>query len=154
LADVGPEVFIFMISMNCQLDFDSDFWSGFDAAMIEEWNITATTSCREVEDYPSNLYGYKSLANKMLADANSTTIAGQASDFTTYINSILGQSQLDLHGEQVVFLTEHSDRVFRKSMASGVAYPTENLAFVENNLIQHCSDKPRDPAPCARSRRL
>jgi hypothetical protein len=134
-----------MISMNCQLDFDPDFWSGFDTAMMEEWNIAVTTSCHEVEDhYPSNLYAYKSLASRLLlADATTTTsnsttaIAEQATnDFTIYINSILGEGQFDVRGEekQVVFLTEYSDRVFLKPTASGVAYPTENLAFVKNNF--------------------
>lgn len=131
---MGPEVLIFMISMNCQLDFDPALWSGFDAALMEEWNITATTSCHEVEDYPSNLYAYKRLANKMLADANSTATAWRASDFTTYIDSILSQDQFDVQEEQVVFLTKHSDKIFQKLTASGVAYPTENLAFVENNF--------------------
>jgi hypothetical protein len=33
-----------------------------------------------------------------------------------------------------VFLTEYSEQVFQKALASGVAYPTENIAFVENNF--------------------
>jgi hypothetical protein len=36
LADVGLEVLVFMLSVNCPLDFDSDLWSDFDAAMLEE----------------------------------------------------------------------------------------------------------------------
>ncbi|MEW6603730.1 MAG: hypothetical protein AB1351_03455 [Thermoproteota archaeon] len=123
-----------MLSTNCQLDFDPDFWSDFDVVMMQEWNISTITDCHAVDDYPSNLYAYKSLANRMLADTDSTKIAMQSSDFTTYINSILGQSQLDVQKEQVVFLTKYSNKIFQKLTASGVAYPTENLAFVKNNF--------------------
>jgi hypothetical protein len=34
----------------------------------------------------------------------------------------------------VVFLTERSEQVFQKPSASGVAYPSENVVFVENNF--------------------
>lgn len=69
---MGPEVLIFMISMNCPLDFDSELWSGFDTAMLQEWNITAATSCQEVDRFPSGLYAYKNLANTILTEANTT----------------------------------------------------------------------------------
>lgn len=130
---MAVEVLIFMLSMNCHLDFDSDLWSGFDAAMSEEWNMTATTSCHEVDRVPSSLRGYKNLANSILVDANSTTVAGQPTDFTAYINALLGQS-VPAQEQQILFLTEHSDRVFRNPLASGIAYPAENMAFVENSF--------------------
>lgn len=131
---MGPEVLIFMISINCPVDFDSDVWSGFDAAMSEEWSINATTNCHGVEKFPSTLYEYRDLAGEILAarEANVTAVAGQAFDLTAYIDGILGQSAPGT--EQVVFLTEHSEQVFQKISASGVAYPTENMAFVENNF--------------------
>jgi hypothetical protein len=44
-----------MFSMNCHLDFDTELWSSFDAAMSEEWNITTTTSCYEITEFPSSL---------------------------------------------------------------------------------------------------
>jgi hypothetical protein len=70
-----------------------------------------------------------------MKDANSTTTAGQASGFTTYINVLLGQGVPDMQEkQQVVFLTKHSEQVFQRPLASGVAYPTENLTFVENNF--------------------
>jgi hypothetical protein len=88
---VGPEVLIFMFSMNCPLDFDSELWSGFGSAMSEEWNITATTSCHEVTEFPSSLHEYKSTAKSILMerDANFTAVAERAGGFTTYIDSIL-----------------------------------------------------------------
>ena len=131
---MGPEVLIFMISVNCPVDFDSDLWSGFDTAMTEEWNINATTSCYRVDEFPSTLYEYRDLAEEILAarEANVTTVAGQAFDLTAYIDGILRQDAPST--EQVVFLTEHSEQVFQKLAASGVAYPTENMAFVENNF--------------------
>lgn len=132
---MGPEVFIFMVSMNCQLDFDHDFWSDFDAAMMHEWNITTITGCHEVESFPSSIYAYKNLASRMIAqDINSTVVAVQVSDFTAYIDALLDQDMPDVQTEQVVFLTKHSDKIFQKPLASGVAYPTENIAFVENNF--------------------
>lgn len=132
---MGLEVLIFMLSVNCPLDFDSELWSGFDGAMSEEWNITATTSCYEIKEFPSSLYEYKDLAKRILTEMNAnTTTAGQANDFTTYINGLLGQSMLDTPGQQIVFLTEHSEQVFQRPLARGIAYPTENLAFVKNNF--------------------
>ena len=131
---MGPEVLVFMISMNCPLDFDSELWSGFDAAMLQEWNITAATSCQEVDRFPSNLYAYKSLANTILMETNTTAVASHGGGFTAYIDGLLGRSMLGTPEQQVVFLTEHSELVFQKPLASGVAYPTENMAFVENNF--------------------
>lgn len=127
------EVLIFMLSTNCPLDFDPEFWSGFDVAIFEEWNITATTSCYEITEFPSTLYEYKSLANKILMEMDANTV-GQANDFTTYINRLLSQSVLDAQEQQVVFLTERSEQVFQSHLARGIAYPTENLAFVHNNF--------------------
>lgn len=131
---MGLEVLIFMLSVNCPVDFDVELWSGFDKAMFEEWSINSTTSCYEIKELPSSLYEYRDLANKILMEreTNSTT-AGQANDFTTYINSLLEESALDTE-QQVMFLTKHSEQVFQKPLASGVAYPTENLAFAENNF--------------------
>lgn len=131
---MGPEVFIFMVSMNCQLDFDHDFWSDFDAAMMHEWNINTITGCREVESFPSSIYAYKNLASRMIAQHGNSTVVAGLTDFTACIDALLDQSQPNVHNEQVVFLTEHSDRVFQKPLVSGVAYPIENLAFVENNF--------------------
>lgn len=39
------EVMIFMISLDCSLDYDGSFWQGFDKAMQEEWNMTSITAC-------------------------------------------------------------------------------------------------------------
>jgi hypothetical protein len=125
---VGPEVLIFMVSINCQVDFDSDFWSGFDAAMAEEWSINATTACHDVEEFPSTLYEYNDLAGELVE--SETAVAGVI-DVTAYIDAILNQ---EAPTEQIVFLTKYSEQVFQKPLASGVAYPTENLAFVENNF--------------------
>lgn len=132
---MGPEVFIFMVSMNCQLDFDHDFWFDFDAAMMHEWNITAITGCHGVESFPSSIYAYKNLASRIIAqDENSTVVAGKASDFTAYIDALLDQNRRNIQLEQVVFLTKHSDKIFQKPLASVVAYQTENMAFAENNF--------------------
>jgi hypothetical protein len=125
---VGPEVLIFMMSMNCHLDFDSEFWSGFDTSMAQEWNITVTTGCHETEQFPSTLRKYDELAGTLAArEQNSTEIAS----VSAYIDRLLAQDASD---RQVVFLTEHSQRVFQKPLASGVAYPSKDVAFVENNF--------------------
>jgi hypothetical protein len=117
-----------MISMNCPLDFDSELWSGFDAAMALEWNVTAATGCHEVEQFPSTLREYDDLAWTLAArEQNSTAIAS----VSAYIDRLLTQGARE---QQVVFLTKHSDQVFQKPLASGVAYPSENVAFVENNF--------------------
>jgi hypothetical protein len=63
----------------------------------------------------------------MERDAIYTTVVGHANDFTTYINSLLKQNRPDIEW-QVVFLTKHSEQVFQKPLASGIAYPTENVA--------------------------
>jgi hypothetical protein len=117
-----------MMSMNCHLDFDTEFWSGFDAAMAQEWNVTATTDCHETEQFPSTLRKYDELAGTLVArEQNSTTIAS----VSAYIDRLLAR---DAREQQVVFLTEHSQEVFQKPLASGVAYPSEDVAFVENNF--------------------
>lgn len=126
---MGPEILIFMMSMNCPLDFDSELWSGFDAAMAQEWNVTVTTGCYETEQFPSNLREYEKLAGTMLAEreSNSTAVTSTAA----YIDRLLAQGDRE---QQVVFLTKHSLQVFQKPLASGVAYPSENMAFVDNNF--------------------
>jgi hypothetical protein len=125
---VGPEVLIFMMSMNCQLDFDSELWSDFDGAMAQEWNVTVTTGCYETKQFPSTLREYDELAETLTTmEQNSTSIA----TVSAYIDRLLAQGANE---QQVVFLTEHTQRVFQKPLASGVAYPSENLAFVENNF--------------------
>jgi hypothetical protein len=90
--------------------------------------------CYQLDRFPSGLYAYKNLANTILMEANTTAVASRGGGFTAYIDALLGRSMTDTPEEQVVFLTEHSEPVFQKPLASGVAYPTENLAFVENNF--------------------
>ena len=143
---MGPEILVFMLSLDCSVDFDSDsdFWAGFDAGMMDEWGITTATSCYQVGGFPSNIYGYKSLANAIVMNASTTAattttssevVQGRAAtDFTLYIDSLLGQGAIDARGHQVVFLTGHSDLVFKKPAARGIAYVAEDMAFVENNF--------------------
>jgi hypothetical protein len=129
---VTLEVLIFMLSLDCSTDFDSEFWGDFDGAMSEVWGVNATTSCYETAKIPSNLYEYKTLASKLLAMRDENAVA--STDFTTYIDSLLGQSLFDRQKEQqIVFLTEYSETVFLNPAARGIAYPTENMAFVKNN---------------------
>jgi hypothetical protein len=90
------------------------------------------TCCYEVKEFPSTLYEYKSLANRILLENNVNTTTAAQVDFTAYIDSLLGQSAIG--AEQIVFLTEHSEQVFQNPLASGIVYPTENMAFVENNF--------------------
>ncbi len=123
---MGPEVRIFILSVNCQADFDSDFWSGFDAAISEEWNVAVVTSCYEIKEFPSKLYEYRHLANTMLIerDANFTTVAGPVDNFARYFDALLlGQSSTHHDDEQVVFLTEYSEKVFQKPLARDIAFP-------------------------------
>ena len=134
---MGPEILVFMLSLDCSVDFDSDsgFWAGFDAGMMDEWGIDTATSCHKVGEFPSNFYEYKSLANAILMNASTATSSeAQTTDFTLYIDSLLGKSAVDAQGRQVVFLTEHSDQVFKKPAAAGIAYVTEDMAFVQNNF--------------------
>jgi hypothetical protein len=66
-------------------------------------------------------------------DRNSTAIAS----VSAYIDRFLergGSNQQIASGQQMVFLTERSEQVFQKPSASGVAYPSENVVFVENNF--------------------
>lgn len=116
------------MTVNCPLDFDSELWSGFDTAMAQEWNVTVTTSCHESERFPSTLREYGDLAETVMAERENLTAIASV---TAYIDLLLAQGD---HEQQVVFLTEHSQQVFQKPLASGVAYPSENLAFVENNF--------------------
>jgi hypothetical protein len=134
------EVLVFMLSLDCSTDFNHDFWVGFDNGMANEWNINATTSCYQISNLPSDIYAYESLADRIVAEEknNATSTAEiQPMDFTTYIDGLLSQTAISRQQEkiqqQVVFLTDYSDSVFQRGDASGVAYPTENIAFVRNN---------------------
>jgi hypothetical protein len=135
------EVLVFMLSLDCSADFNHDFWTGFDMGMADEWSINATTSCYQISNLPSDIYSYESLADRIIAEEKNnvtSTAEIQPVDFTTYIDRLLSQTTISRQQEeklqqQVVFLTDYSESVFQRGDANGIAYPTENIAFVRNN---------------------
>ena len=120
------EVLIFMLSVNCSLGFDQNFWGDFDGAMASEWNVTTATSCYEIDQFPADRAEYRNLANRLASQQTSTASV----DFTSYIDNLLEGRQ----GKQVVFLTEWSQPIFRHYAAGGIAYVKEDVAFVKNNM--------------------
>jgi hypothetical protein len=136
------DVLVFMLSLNCSMDFRPNFWGGFDTAMLEEWNITTITNCYQVDKFPSNYHDYENLENTLsnVENSNDITITQtRPVNFTTYIDKILlNQNLIDLQErqhKQVVFLTKYSKSVFQRDDAAGISYPSENIAFVRNNYF-------------------
>lgn len=123
------EVLIFMLSIDCSSGFDQNFWGDFDGAMLNEWNITTVTSCHEVDQFPTSLAEYKSLANRLASEQTGTSSV----DFTGYIDNLLAGAE-GRQGKQVVFLTQFSLPVFRNYAAGGISYVKQDMAFVKNNM--------------------
>ncbi len=108
------EVLVFMLSLNCTEDFESNYWEGFDSAMIDEWNIMTTTSCYQLDEFPSDFSDYRDLKEEAIIaaavvaaqennnnddDVDDTdnnmmssdiiTIVHHPIDFTTYFDKLL-----------------------------------------------------------------
>lgn len=146
-------ILVVMLSTNCSIDFQPQFWAGFDNAIVDEWNIDTATSCHQIKgELPSNLYEYETLASKILAikDEGEDVIATNkdkmhpaAKNFTSFIDSLLlsnnNKTAVDVQKnverrQQTIFLTEYSSSVFRSPFARGIAYPADDIAFVKNNF--------------------
>lgn len=83
----GIEVLVFMLSLNCQADFDGSFWGDFDAALAEEWGIYAATDCRQIDGsggMPSTFHEYSSMADdiRLLLAAGSNNDDGGSGSYT------------------------------------------------------------------------
>lgn len=97
-------VIVTFLSLNCTLDFNEDYWKLFDSAMMQEWNVTATSFCLEVERYPTNRSELYELAESWHLP----------------------------NGTQTVFITPYDLDIHRSQITRGVALPQDNIAFVQS----------------------
>lgn len=143
------EVLVFMLSLNCSADFEPDYWAGFDVAMTDEWNIGTTTDCYQIDEFPANFSDYIDLKNEVIIAVAATgdgptRISNNTDsiDFTSFIDNLLlyhgnitSDQKIGSQQQQVVFVTEYSKSVFQIENASGVAYPSNNIAFVRSDTF-------------------
>ena len=83
------DVIVFMLSLNCSVDFQPNFWHGFDNAITQEWNINVTTSCLQVDKFPSTFAEYKELAKAEINNNynNNIPIRATGSTPTEYVGT-------------------------------------------------------------------
>lgn len=128
-----------MLSLDCSVDYDNDFWTGFSQEMESEWAVDTGAGCHEIEEFPSRITQYVELRDRYLdmhgPDIQSTASDSPVTNFTAYIDSLLSGNvkSSSSQQDQVVFLTKFSQNVFRNEFADGIAYVKHDLALVRNN---------------------
>lgn len=98
------DVLIVFMALNCTADYSPDYWSLFNEAMIDQWNITAAAFCYEVDSYPTERAQLYSLRDSWNLP----------------------------NGTQSVFITPYEPGIHNSQITRGVAILKDDIAFVQS----------------------